>query len=57
MVHLPALREAFMMQNYAQGTVVKGGSYGHETVEFMQNYCADGYTATSENGMVVVSKN
>ena len=26
------------VQNYAQGTVVKGGSYQNETVEFMQNY-------------------
>ena len=45
------------VQNYAQGTVVMGGSYGNETVEFMQKYCPAGYTATSENGMVVVSKN
>ena len=44
------------VQNYAQGTVVKGGSYGHETVEFMRNYCADGYTATLKGDMVVVSK-
>ncbi|MEF2717645.1 MAG: TasA family protein [Oscillospiraceae bacterium] len=44
------------VQNYAQGTVVMGGSYENETVEFMQKYCPAGYTATSENGMVVVSK-
>ena len=42
------------VQNYAQDTVVKGGSYQHETVEFMQNYCPTGYKATLENGMVVV---
>ena len=42
------------VQNYAQGTVVKGGSYQNETVEFMQNYCPKGYTAKLENGMVVV---
>lgn len=45
------------VQNYAQGTVVKGGSYQNETVEFMRNYCPDGYTATLKDGMVVVSKN
>ena len=45
------------VQNYAHDTVVKGGSYQNETVEFMQKYCPAGYTATSENGMVVVSKN
>ena len=44
------------VQNYAQGTVVKGGSYENETVEFMQNYCPEGYTATLKDGMVVVSK-
>ena len=44
------------VQNYAQGTVVMGGSYGNETVEFMRNYCPDGYTATLKDGMVVVSK-
>ena len=44
------------VQNYAQGTVVKGGSYQNETVEFMRNYCPDGYTATLKDGMVVVSK-
>ena len=45
------------VQNYAQDTVVKGGSYQNETVEFMQGYCPDGYTATLEGDMVVVSKN
>ncbi len=45
------------VQNYAQDTVVKGGSYQNETVEFMQNYCPEGYTATLKDGMVVVSKN
>ena len=45
------------VQNYAQDTVVKGGSYKNETVEFMQEYCPDGYTATLEGDMVVVSKN
>ena len=45
------------VQNYAQDTVVKGGSYQNETVEFMQKYCPDGYTATLEGDMVVVSKN
>ena len=44
------------VQHYAQGTVVKGGSYENETVEFMQNYCPVGYTATLKDGMVVVSK-
>ena len=44
------------VQHYAHDTVVKGGSYQNETVEFMQKYCPAGYTATSENGMVVVSK-
>jgi predicted ribosomally synthesized peptide with SipW-like signal peptide len=44
------------VQNYAQGTVVMGGSYGNETVEFMRNYCPDGYTATLKGDMVVVSK-
>ena len=44
------------VQNYAQGTVVKGGSYGNETVEFMRNYCPEGYTATLKGDMVVVSK-
>ena len=45
------------VQTYAQETVVKGGSYQNETVEFMQGYCSDGYTATLKDGMVVVSKN
>ena len=45
------------VQTYAQGTVVKGGSYQNETVEFMQGCCPDGYTAKLEGGMVVVSKN
>ena len=44
------------VQSYAQGTVVKGGSYQNETVAFMQNYCPAGYTATLKDGMVVVSK-
>ena len=45
------------VQNYAQDTVVTGGSYQNETVEFMQGCCPDGYTAVKlENGMVVVSK-
>ena len=44
------------VQNYAHDTVVKGGSYQNETVEFMRNYCADGYTATLKGDMVVVSK-
>ena len=45
------------VQNYAHDTVVKGGSYQNETVEFMQYYCPDGYTATLKDGMVVVSEN
>ena len=44
------------VQTYAQDTVVKGGSYQGETVEFMQGYCPGGYTAKLEGGMVVVSK-
>ena len=44
------------VQNYAQDTVVKGGSYQNETVEFMQGCCPDGYTAKLVGGMVVVSK-
>ena len=44
------------VQTYAQGTVVKGGSYQNETVDFMQGCCPDGYTAKLEGGMVVVSK-
>ena len=45
------------VQTYAQETVVKGGSYQNETVEFMKGYCPEGYTAKPEGGMVVVSKN
>ena len=45
------------VQHYAHDTVVKGGSYQNEAVEFMQNYCAEGYTATLKDGMVVVSEN
>ena len=45
------------VQAYAQDTVVKGGSYQNETVEFMQNCCPEGYTATLKGDMVVVSKN
>ena len=45
------------VQSYAKDTVVTGGSYQNETVEFMQEYCPDGYTATLEGDMVVVSKN
>ena len=45
------------VQGYAQDTVVKGGSYQNETVEFMQNCCPEGYTATLKGDMVVVSKN
>ena len=45
------------VQHYAHDTVVKGGSYQNETVEFMQNYCPEGYTATLKGDMVVVSKN
>ena len=44
------------VQNYAQDTVVKGGSYQNETVEFMRGCCPDGYTAKLVDGMVVVSK-
>ena len=44
------------VQTYAQGTVVKGGSYQNETVDFMQGCCPDGYTAKLVDGMVVVSK-
>ena len=44
------------VQSYAKATVVKGGSYQNETVEFMQNCCPEGYTATLKGGMVVVSK-
>ena len=45
------------VQHYAHDTVVKGGSYQNETVEFMRNYCPEGYTATLKDGMVVVSEN
>ena len=44
------------VQTYAQETVVKGGSYQNETVEFMKGCCPAGYTAKLEGGMVVVSK-
>ena len=44
------------VQHYAHDTVVKGGSYQNETVEFMRNYCPEGYTATLKGDMVVVSK-
>ena len=44
------------VQNWAKDTVVKGGSYQNETVEFMQGCCPDGYTAKLVDGMVVVSK-
>ena len=47
---------SLFVQTYAQGTVVKGGSYQGETVEFMQGYCPGGYTAKLDGGMVVVSK-
>lgn len=45
------------VQNWAKDTVVQGGSYQNETVEFMQSCCPKGYTAKLEGGMVVVSKN
>lgn len=44
------------VQNWAKDTVVKGGSYQNETVEFMQSCCPKGYTAKLQGGMVVVSK-
>ena len=47
---------SLFVQRYAQKTVVTGGSYQNETVEFMQNYCPEGYTAKLDGGMVVVSK-
>ena len=47
---------SLFVQTYAQDTVVKGGSYQGETVEFMQGYCPGGYTAKLDGGMVVVSK-
>ena len=43
------------VQDYAQDTVVKGGSYQNETVDFMQRCCPKGYTAKLQGGMVVVS--
>ena len=50
-------RGSLYVQTYAGDTVVKGGSYQNETVEFMQGCCPDGYTATlKDDGMVVVSK-
>ena len=45
---------SLFVQNYAEDTVIKGGSYQNETVDFIRKYCATGYTATSENNMVVV---
>ncbi len=45
---------SLFVQNYAEDTVIKGGSYQNETVDFIQKYCATGYTAKSENNMVVV---
>ena len=45
------------VQSWAKDTVVKGGSYQNETVDFMQKYCPEGYTATLKDDMVVVSKN
>ena len=47
---------SLFVQNYAEDTVIKGGRYQKETVDFIQKYCAAGYTAKSENTMVVVSK-
>lgn len=44
------------VQDYAQDTVVKGGSYQNETVDFMRRCCPKGYTAKLQGGMVVVSK-
>ena len=49
-------RGSLYVQDYAQDTVVKGGSYQNETVQFMQSCCPKGYTAKPEGGMVVVSK-
>ena len=49
-------RGSLYVQNYAQDTVIKGGSYQNETEDFIQYYCSAGYTAASENNMVVVSK-
>lgn len=45
---------SLFVQNYAEDTVIKGGSYQNEKVDFIQKYCATGYTAASENNMVVV---
>lgn len=45
---------SLFVQNYAEDTVIKGGRYQNETVDFIQKYCATGYTAKSENNMVVV---
>ena len=45
------------VQAYAKETVVKGGSYQNETVDFMQKYCPAGYKATVVDNLVVVSKN
>lgn len=50
------LQGSLYVQNWAKDTVVKGGSYQNETVEFMQSCCPKGYTAKPEGGMVVVSK-
>lgn len=44
------------VQSWAKDTVVKGGSYQNETVDFMQRCCPKGYTAKLQGGMVVVSK-
>ena len=49
-------RGSLYVQDYAQKTVVKGGSYQNETVEFMKGCCPAGYTAKLDGGMVVVSK-
>lgn len=50
------LQGSLYVQDYAQDTVVKGGSYQNETVDFMQSCCPKGYTAKLQGGMVVVSK-
>ena len=50
------LQGSLYVQNWAKDTVVKGGSYQNETVEFMQSCCPKGYTAKPEGDMVVVSK-
>ena len=49
-------RGSLYVQDYAQGTVVKGGSYQNEAEAFIQYYCPDGYTATLKGDMVVVSR-